>query len=375
MNQIPNFQEFEEINPLHQKITPQIAESLADHFSQDEIVNEGGFFDSIKNTLSKTFFGSLSYLNVIDKVRSEVLKLEKELVTKRYAFRDEIESLRKDIKELSSSGNDSTLSKTKKTIELKRKEHETYENVVTTRIQKALEAVESAIKDNKRRREYYDAGKAQDELELAEFEYQIAKKRATSGSEDLKKLEAEIKKAKEEALKIQEEIKREQQKESGSKKKSEEEGIRTLDSVTPDFQKSLKTERGTRSLILYLKSERDNLEDKMNDVRNDNARQALKNSINKVRNDLKLAEKVLNQHKSKKLLSKQQEHQQMILNGAKGLSKNDTERKSALQKAENIIKKTKESGITSDSIIGKSKEVSSQEKEAKTTRKVNQTIK
>jgi hypothetical protein len=375
MKQIPNFQEFEEINPLYQKITPQLAESLAGYFSEDGTINESGFFDSIKNNLSKTFLGSLSYLNIIDKVRAEVLKLEKELVTKRYAFQDEIESLRKDIKDLSSSGNEFTLPKTQKTMELKKKEHETYENVTNTRIQKALEAVRSAIKENKRRKEYYDAGKAQDELELAEFEYQIAKKRAASGSEDLRKLEAEIKKAKEEALKAQEEVKKGQKKESESRKRAEEEGIKTLDVATPDFQKSLRTERGTRSLILYLKAERDKLEDKMNDVKNDNARQALKNSINKVRSDLKLAEKVLDQHKSKKLLSKHEEHQQMIMNGARELSKNDTERKSTLQKAENIIKGMKSSKTTSPAIKGKNKDVVSQEKEAKTTSKVNQTIK
>lgn len=375
MKQIPNFQEFEEINPLNQKITPQLAESLAEYFSQEGAVNEAGFFDSIKNTLSKTFLGSLSYLNIIDKVRAEVLKLEKEIVTKRYAFQDEMASLKKDLKELVASGNDSTLEKTKKAIELKSKEHDAYEKVTSSRIEKALSTLRDAIKDNKRRKEYYDAGKAQDELELAEFEYQLAKRRSSAGSEELKKLEAEIKKAKEEALKAQEEIKKSQQKESDSKKKAEEEGVKTLDGTTPDFQKSLKTEKGTRALILYLKAERDKLEDKMNDVKNDNARQALKNSINKVRGDLKLAEKVLTQIKNKKLIAKQEEYQQTILNGARELSKNDTERKSALKKAENIIKGTKPTNPVKTESKTKSKAVISQEKEAKTTSKVNQTIK
>jgi hypothetical protein len=369
MNQIPNFQEFEEINPLNQKITHELAESLAEYFSEGEIVNEAGFFDSIKNTLSKTFLGSLSYLNIIDKVRSEVLKLEKELVTKRYAFQDEIESLRKDVKELTASGNTSTLSQTQRTIELKKKEHETYENVTHTRIQKALDTLRDAIRDNKRRREYYEAGKAQDELELAEFEYQTAKKRAAGGSEELKKLEAEIKKAKEDALKAQDTLEKSAKKASDSEKKLAEEGIKTLDGSSPNFQKSLKSEKGTRSLILYLKSEKDKLEDKMHDVKNDNARQALKNSINKVKEDLKLAEKVLAQLKSKKLMAKQEQHQQMILNGAKELSKNDTERKNALKKAEEIIKKTPDPLLKR-----KTKEVVSQEKKANTSNKVNKTI-
>ena len=102
MTLITNFQEFEETNPLNGKITPALAESLADYFAGEQGVNEG-MFDSIKNTLSKTFLGSLSYLNMIDKVRSEVLKLEKESLQKKYAFEDEIDSLRNSIKELAKS--------------------------------------------------------------------------------------------------------------------------------------------------------------------------------------------------------------------------------------------------------------------------------
>ena len=97
MTLIPSFQEFEETNPLHGKITPALAESLAEYFAGEESVNEG-VFDSIKNTLSKTFLGSLSYISMIDKVRAEVLKTEKESIQKKYAFDDEIASLKNSIK-------------------------------------------------------------------------------------------------------------------------------------------------------------------------------------------------------------------------------------------------------------------------------------
>ena len=375
MKQISNFQDFEQDNPLNEKITPQIAESLAIYFSSDEgDINEAGFFDSIKNTLSKTFLGSLSYINIIDKVRSEILKLEKDLVTKRYSFQDEMESLKKDLKELIGSGNESMISKTKKTMELKRKEHEAYENMTTTRIEKGLEALKDAIKDNKRRKEYYEAGKAQDELDLVEFEYSLAKKRSSEGSGDLKKLEEELRKAKEDARKAQEDLKSSHEKETKTRKEAEEEGVKTLDTPTPDFQKSLKSAKGTRALILYLKSERDKLQDKMHDVKNDIARQALKNSINKVRQDLKLAEKVLDQHKTKKIISTQQKHEQMILSGARELSKNDTERKSALRKAENVIKGSKVTPPL-DKSKSKTKDLSQQQKPAETMSKINKTLK
>lgn len=369
MNPIPSFQEFEESNPLDQKITPQLAESVAEYFSQDTSLNEG-IFDNVKNYLSKTFLGSLSYINIIDKVRTEVLKLEKEIITKRYAYQDEMESLTKDLKELSASGNEAAISKVQKTIELKKKEHDTYEKMTTTRIEKGLSTLRDAIKGNKRRKEYYDAGKAQDELELAEFEYSIAKRRASMGSQELKKLEDEIQKAKKEALEAQEAIKKSQTESTESKKQAEEEGVKTLETATPDFQKSLKSFKGTRALILYLKAEKDKLEDKVHDVKNDNVREALKNSIRKVSDDLKLAQKVLEQHKNKKLMTSQKKYEQMILNGAKELSKNDTERKSTLKKSEYVVK-----GVTTEgdkpSNVSTTKDVSKHQQKAKTTSKVN----
>ena len=120
MTLITNFQEFEETNPLNGKITPALAESLADYFAGEQGVNEG-MFDSIKNTLSKTFLGSLSYLNMIDKVRSEVLKLEKESLQKKYAFEDEIDSLRNSIKELAKSKDEVGIERTNKTVDDKTK--------------------------------------------------------------------------------------------------------------------------------------------------------------------------------------------------------------------------------------------------------------
>ena len=205
MNLIPNFQEFEETNPLNGKITPALAESLADYFAGEEAVNEG-VFDSIKNTLSKTFLGSLSYINMIDKVRSEVLKMEKESIQKKYAFEDEMDSLKNSIKELSKSKDEAGVERTKKTIDAKTKEYQTYGKMINMRIEKAISTIKDAIKGNKRRMEYWEAGKSQDELDLAEFEYRLAKQRANVNPEDLKDLEGEIKKAKEEAEKTKKQL-------------------------------------------------------------------------------------------------------------------------------------------------------------------------
>jgi hypothetical protein len=59
--------------------------------------------------------------------------------------------------------------------------------MVKARIEKALNTLSDAIKGNKRRMEYWEAGKAEDELVLAEFEYALAKQRASASPEELKR--------------------------------------------------------------------------------------------------------------------------------------------------------------------------------------------
>ena len=375
MTLIPNFQEFEETNPLNGKITPALAESLAEYFADQGGINEAGVLDSIKNTLSKTFLGSLSYISMIDKVRTEVLKAEKELLAKRYAYEDEIDSLKTNLKEISKTKDASAnIAQAEKTISNKTNEYQTYTKMVKARIEKALNTLSDAIKGNKRRMEYWEAGKAEDELVLSEFEYSLAKQRASASPEELKTLEEEIRKAKKEAAEAQEKIKTSQEESTESKKKAEEEGVKTLETPTPDFQKSLKSFKGTRALILYLKAEKDKLVDKSHDVKNDNVRAALKNSIRKVSDDLKLAEKVLDQHKNKKLMTSQKKYEQMILSSAKELSKNDTERKSTLKKSEYVVKGVTAKEVKSSDNVAKSEDVSKHQQKAETTGKVNQTI-
>ena len=67
MTLIPNFQEFEETNPLNGKITPALAESLAEYFANQEGINEAGVLDSIKNTLS-----NINLLQIIIIIRRRI---------------------------------------------------------------------------------------------------------------------------------------------------------------------------------------------------------------------------------------------------------------------------------------------------------------
>lgn len=207
MKLIPSYQEFVYDLPLNGKISPELAESLAAKFEEIEELNEG-FLDSIKNTLSKTFLGSLSYINMIDKAREIVLKDQKDLLSKQYSHEDEIDSLNNQLKQFQESGDKVNSERIKKSISNKENEYRTYVNMVKKRIVKAEDTISDVIKGNKRRSEYYDAGKSQDELAIAEFEYKLAKSRTNSDPKEIKSLEIKVKDAKKEATEAQDELKR-----------------------------------------------------------------------------------------------------------------------------------------------------------------------
>lgn len=207
MKLIPSYKEFVYDLPLNGKISPELAESLAEKFEEIESLNEG-FLDSIKNTLSKTFLGSLSYVNMIDKAREMMLKDQRDLLSKQYTNEDEIDSLNNQLKQFQESGDKVNLEKIKKTISNKENEYRTYVNMIKKRIDKTEDTISDMIKGNKRRSEYYDVGKSQDELAIAEFEYKLAKARSKADPKEIRALETKVKDAKKEAAEAQEELKR-----------------------------------------------------------------------------------------------------------------------------------------------------------------------
>jgi hypothetical protein len=293
MTLIPSFQEFEENNPLNGRITPALAESLADYFAGEESVNEG-VFDSIKNTLSKTFLGSLSYISMIDKVRAEVLKLEKESLQKKYAFEDEIDSLKNSIKELSKNKDEAGVDRVNKTIGSKTKEYQSYGKMTNLRIEKAISTIKEAIKGNKRRMEYWEAGKSQDELDLAEFEYRIAKQRASSNPEDLKDLQEEIKKAKDEAEKSKKKL----ETDAKNQEEKEKEG-------SSDYKKSLRTKKGRIEAIAKLEHEIVDLQKELKNAKKEFDKKEIQIKIDSVKATIKNIENLERKNKGKELMKSQ----------------------------------------------------------------------
>ena len=364
MTLIPNFQEFEENNPLNGKITPALAESLADYFAGEESVNEG-VFDSIKNTLSKTFLGSLSYISMIDKVRAEVLKMEKESIQKKYSFEDEINSLKNSIKELSKTKDEAGIDRVNKTLEAKTKEHQSYNKMINLRIEKAISTIKDAIKGNKRRMEYWEAGKSQDELDLAEFVYRLAKQRASSSPEDLKDLEAEIKKAKDEAEKSKKKL----ETDAKNQEKREKEG-------SSDYRESLKNKKGRIEAIAKLDHEIIDLEKELKNTKKDFDKKQIQREIDKLKGTKEDIEELDRKNKDKKIIASQDFNS--INKLAKEMDSLETKMEPAERKrigfpipgTENVSKETaKEKGKE------KAEEVKKQETPAGTSNKVNTSVK
>ena len=365
MTLIPSFQEFEENNPLDGKITPALAESLADYFAGEEAVNEG-VFDSIKNTLSKTFLGSLSYISMIDKVRAEVLKLEKESLQKKYAFEDEIDSLKNSIKELSKSKDEAGIERVNKTLDAKTKEHQSYGKMTNLRIEKAISTIKDAIKGNKRRMEYWEAGKSQDELDLAEFEYKLAKQRATSNPEDLKSLEAEIKKAKEEAEKSKKKL----ETDAKNQEKKEKEG-------SSDYRESLKNKKGRIEAIAKLDHEIIDLEKELKSTKKDFDKKQIQREIDKLKGTKEDIEELDKKSKGKKVLDGQAFND--ILKLAKEMNSLEDKEEQMERRpiGFNAIAKSEKSSSETAKEKGKEKaeEVKKQEAPAPTSKKVNASVK
>jgi chromosome segregation ATPase len=334
MKLIPSYQEFVYDMPLQGKISPELAEKLAADFEEIDSLNEG-FLDSIKNTLSKTFLGSLSYINMIDKARASILKDQKDLLSKQYSYEDEMSSLRNSVKQAQTSVGSTNTDTIKKTISNKENEYKTYVNMVKKRIEKVEDAIDKIIEGNKRRSEYYDAGKSQDELEIAEFEYKIAKARTKSDPKEIKELESKVEDAKKQAEDAKKEIEKaakaakanKENKGGGSKKSQTGSGKGSLSSQIDKTEKLIKK---VKDEIAVLKRKQIGLEKKGKDLDKTDkmeleSKNTLKSELEKLLNDASFAitgvDKGESSEKAKELENKTKDAEKSAENMAKNVDK------------------------------------------------------
>ena len=201
MKNIPSFKQFAE---NHDFLEP-VDESLLQEFRSLEgadpyySVNESSLLDTVKNQMSKFFLGSFSRLNMIDEARRIILELRIDLIEKEAEFENKMEALQKEIDALPSDDK-SKLELMRKKRENLVREMEAYAKTQELKIRKSREVAQKLTSGNKRRQEYLTAGFAEDEIAVAELEYELAKKRSETTSK-LQSLLANVEAAKKEAEK------------------------------------------------------------------------------------------------------------------------------------------------------------------------------
>jgi hypothetical protein len=219
MKNLPSFNDFKKYESLIETVDRELSEEFAslERSEPNHTVNEGIFGDYLKNSLSKFFLGSLSRVGMIDKARKLLVDLEIDAIEKRANFEENIEKLESEIDGLSSINDKGKISSVERERDVKTKEFETFIKSHSLKIKKAKDFVSKVIDNNTRRREYYEAGRADDEIALAELEYKLARDKADDV--DIKKFQDKINAKKKEAEEKAQNLKDQMDKKSEEVKK------------------------------------------------------------------------------------------------------------------------------------------------------------
>lgn len=211
MAKILNHKEFLISRDLSESIDFNIREYLSD-FSDNEL-NEAKALDSIKNFLSKNLLGDFSRINILDKIRKSNLEIRKGLITSRNKTEDQIDELLLKLDKVKQSGERGAVVHVEKEIERKKSEYSALVKNKKAQIDQGEKLAEKTIGDNERRKDYFEAGLAEDHLELTKFEYELAKKRSEDPDE-IKNLEKRLSSASKKAESLVNKFKSQSEKKS-----------------------------------------------------------------------------------------------------------------------------------------------------------------
>ena len=200
MKNIPSFKEFEQYSDLIETTNESTLRELRNLEGADPIhsVNEGHVMNAAKNFLSKFFLGPLSRVSGIDQARKIILELELDLIEKKHTFDIEMVDLDNKIDELIKINDKEKIISLERERELKAKQMDAYIKAQKLKLDKSKDVAGKIVDGSQRRKEYLEAGYAEDEIAIAELEYKLASQRVEDKLE-LGEYEARVKKAKEEA--------------------------------------------------------------------------------------------------------------------------------------------------------------------------------
>jgi len=216
MKNLPSFNDFKKYGSLIETVDSELSEEFAslETAEPNHTINEGMFGDYLKNSLSKFFLGSLSRVGMIDKARKLLVDLEIDIIEKKDAFEESVDKLDSEIDGLSSINDKEKINSVTRDRDNKIKEFDSFLKSHALKIKKAKDYINKVIENNSRRREYFEAARADDEIALAELEYKLAKDRADDS--DIKKFEEKIRNKKKEAEEKAQDLKDQMDKKSES---------------------------------------------------------------------------------------------------------------------------------------------------------------
>jgi len=229
MKNLPSFNDFKKYGSLIETVDSELSEEFAslETAEPNHTINEGMFGDYLKNSLSKFFLGSLSRVGMIDKARKLLVDLEIDIIEKKDAFEESVDKLDSEIDGLSSINDKEKINSVTRDRDNKIKEFDSFLKSHALKIKKAKDYINKVIENNARRREYFEAARADDEIALAELEYKLAKDRADDS--DIKKFEEKIRNKKKEAEEKAQNLKDQMDKKSESEPEQDNSDDLSLD--------------------------------------------------------------------------------------------------------------------------------------------------
>lgn len=281
MKCIPSFEDFEEYEGLIENLDPSLLKELKsiEIPETESPVNEGRIANFLTNKLSRFLLGSFSGVGMIDEAIRIILALELDLIRKSSDFKKAIAKFDDQVDQLAKEGNKDKISAIAKEREAKTNEFDAYEKAQNLKIKKSRDVAKQIVDGNARRKEYLESCYAENEIEMAELEYKLAKERSEDQTA-LKSYEERIAKAKEEAEAKAKEI------EDQMKKEEEEEPKETKSDVSMDVEKEKKViTRKKGGDIIKRKNE---LEKEIADIKSDMERR-----LNQISSRIKKSQKPL----------------------------------------------------------------------------------
>jgi DNA repair exonuclease SbcCD ATPase subunit len=281
MKSIPSFEDFEQYEGLIENLDPAFLKELRSIEIPEIIspINEGRIANFLTNKLSKFLLGSFSGVGMIDEAVRIVLSLELDLIQKASDLRKNLSKFDEQIDQLAKAGNKEKIDAIAKEREAKTNEFDAYEKAQNLKLKKARDVAKQIVNGNSRRKEYLDSCYAENEIEMAELEYRLAKERSEDQTA-LKSYEEKVTKAREEAEAKAKEIE-EQMKKEGDKEPNE---VKTEVSFDTEKEKKIIARRKGGDII----KRKNELEKEIADIKSD-----MERKLNQISNKIKKSTKPL----------------------------------------------------------------------------------